>query len=82
MANPDIITIPITIRFDEADAFARFLKRCTYTNCVARSNRVRRYPDGRDETDVMWSAICLVQRRAGRGRLQSAMRGSRSCPPV
>jgi hypothetical protein len=63
MHSPDAITIPLILPFDSADAFARFLKRCTYTDCVARSNRIRKYPDGRDETDVMWSAVCLVQRQ-------------------
>jgi hypothetical protein len=62
VTSSDTITIPLTLPFDEADAFARFLKRCTYTDCVARSNRIRKYPD-RDETDVMWSAVCLVQRQ-------------------
>jgi hypothetical protein len=63
VTSSDTITIPLTLPFDEADAFARFLKRCTYTDCVARSNRIRKYPDSRDETDVVWSAVCLVQRQ-------------------
>jgi hypothetical protein len=60
MAEQDA-TIPLKMPTDEADAFARFLKRCTYTDCVARSSRVRKYADGRDETDVMWSALRMVQ---------------------
>jgi hypothetical protein len=61
MADPTAITIPLNMPRDEADAFARFLKRCTYTDCVARSNAMRKYPDGREEVDVMWSALRAVQ---------------------
>jgi hypothetical protein len=59
MADKDA-TIPLKMPTDEADAFARFLKRCTYTDCAARSNRVRKY-SGRDETDVMWAALRMVE---------------------
>jgi hypothetical protein len=61
MAKPRVITIPLDLPGEEADAFARFLKRCTYTDCIARSNRIRKYPDGREETDVIWAAVCRVQ---------------------
>jgi hypothetical protein len=61
MADPRVITIPLDLPREEADAFARFLKRCTYTDCVARSNAMRKYPDGREEVDVMWAAVCRVQ---------------------
>ena len=54
-------TIPLNMPTDEANAFARFLNRCIYTDCVARSNRIRKYADGRDEVDVMWSALRMVQ---------------------
>jgi hypothetical protein len=45
---------------DEADAFVHSLKR-TYDDCIGHSNRVRRYPDGRAELDVMWSAVKLIE---------------------
>lgn len=61
MADPTVITIPLDLLREEADAFARFLKRCTYTDCVARSNSIRKYPDGREEVDVMWASVCTVQ---------------------
>jgi hypothetical protein len=61
MADPTVITIPLNVPREEADAFARFLKRCTYTDCVARSNSMRKYPDGREEVDVMWAGVCMVQ---------------------
>ena len=47
----------------EADAFAKLLKRTTYDDCVRHSNRVRRYPDGRPELEVMWSAVQLVEQQ-------------------
>ncbi len=61
MATEDVITIPLDMPRGEADAFARFLKRCNYTDCVARSNRLRKYPDDREEVDVMWASIRMVQ---------------------
>jgi hypothetical protein len=45
----------------EADAFAQLIKRTTYSDCVQRSNRLRQYPDGRQELDVMWSAVRMVE---------------------
>jgi hypothetical protein len=30
-------------------------------DCLRRSNRNKRYPDGREEADVMWSALRLVE---------------------
>ena len=55
------VSIPIDLSRDEADAFARLLKRLNYTDCVARSNHVRKYADGREEVDVMWSAVRSVE---------------------
>jgi len=57
--NPIMITL--TMPRDEADAFAQLLKRMSYSDCVARSNRLRQYPDGRQEFDVMWSAVRMVE---------------------
>jgi hypothetical protein len=59
------VSIPLEMANEEADAFARFLKRCTYHDCVARSNHLRRYPDGREEVDVMWSALRAVEHQFG-----------------
>jgi hypothetical protein len=61
MAAQDAITIPLDLPCDEADAFARLLKRTTYDDCARRSNRLRKYPDGRAELDVMWSAVKLIE---------------------
>ena len=61
MANPETITIPIDLPRDEACAFAELLKRTSYDDCLRRSNRRKRYPDGREEADVMWSALRLVE---------------------
>ena len=63
MATPELIMIPLNLPRDEATAFAELLKRSTYDDCVRHSNRVRRYPDGRSELDVMWSAVQLVEKQ-------------------
>ena len=57
----DAATITLQMPSDEADAFARLLKRTTYEDCARHSNRVRRYPDGRPELEVMWAAVHLVE---------------------
>src|SRR5260370_16794228 len=61
MANPQGITIPIDLSRDEACAFAELLKRTSYEDCLRRSNRLKRCSDGREEADVMWSALRLVE---------------------
>ena len=61
MADQQAITIPLDLPPDEADAFAHLLKRTTYGDCARCSNRVRKYPDGRAELDVMWSAVKLIE---------------------
>jgi hypothetical protein len=61
--NPIMITL--TMPRDEAGAFAQLLKRLSYTDCVARSNRLRQYTDGRQELDVMWSAVRMVEVQFG-----------------
>jgi hypothetical protein len=61
MANPESITIPIDLSPDEATAFAELLKRTSYEDCVRRSNRLKRYSDGREEADVMWSGMRRVE---------------------
>ena len=57
----ETITIPLDLPRDEATAFAELLKRTTYEDCVRRSNRVRKYPDGRSELDVMWSPVRMIE---------------------
>jgi hypothetical protein len=61
MANLESITIPIDLPHDEATAFAELLKRTSYEDCVRRSNRLKRYSDGREEADVMWSGLRRVE---------------------
>jgi hypothetical protein len=61
MANPEVITIPLDLPRDEACAFGELLKRTSYEDCQRRSNRLKRYGDGREEADVMWSAVRLVE---------------------
>jgi len=61
MADPKSITIPLDLPHDEANAFAELLKRTSYEDCLRRSNRLKRYSDGREESDVMWSAVRLVE---------------------
>jgi hypothetical protein len=59
-SKPSTITIPIDLPRDEAAAFAELLKRMSYDDCLRRSNRNKRYPDGR-EADVMWAGLRLVE---------------------
>ena len=61
MADRQVITILLRVPTDEANAFAELLKRTTYDDCLRHSNRLRRYPDGRQEVDVMWAAVKLVE---------------------
>src|SRR5215471_3343475 len=61
MATEELITIPLHMPAYEADAFAQLIKRTTYSDCVQRSNRLRQYPDGRQELDVMWAAVRMVE---------------------
>ena len=61
MGNSDIITIPLILPFDEAAALAQFVKRVDYDTCVRFASEFVFY-SGRTEGDVMWSAVCLVQR--------------------
>jgi hypothetical protein len=60
MTDSTTITIPIRLPRDEATAFAELLKRTSYDDCMRRANRRKRYGD-REEADVMWSALRLVE---------------------
>ena len=61
MAEREVITIPLRMPTHEANAFAQLLKRMNYDDCARHSNRMRQYPDGRQEVDVMWAAVRLVE---------------------
>jgi hypothetical protein len=61
MADSSTITIPIDLPRDEACAFADLLKRTSYDDCLRRSNRSKRYSNGREEADVMWAGLRLVE---------------------
>ena len=65
MADPEAITIPLRLPSDEADAFAKLLKRFSYGDAERFSSRTYRYPDNRAEADVMWSAVRTVERQFG-----------------
>jgi hypothetical protein len=66
MANPEAITIPLDLPHDEATAFAELLKRTSYDDCLRRSNRNKRYSDGREEVDVMWAGLRRSRRSSPR----------------
>ena len=55
------LPIPLDLPRDEATAFAELLKRTSYDDCLRRANRNKRYSDGREEADVMWSGLRLVE---------------------
>ena len=65
MADPTLITIPLDLPRDEACAFTELLKRTSYDDCLRRSNRRKQYSDGREEADVMWAALRLVENQLG-----------------
>ena len=60
-SEPTTVTIPLRLPRDEASAFAELLKRTSYDDCARRSNRRKQYSDGREEADVMWSGLRLVE---------------------
>jgi hypothetical protein len=61
VADSNAITIPLDLPRDEACAFAELLKRTSYDDGLRRSNRNKRYGDGRAEADVMWAGLRLVE---------------------
>jgi hypothetical protein len=61
MADQNSLTIPIDLPRHEACAFVKFLKRSSYEDCLRRSNRLKRYSHGREDADVMWSALRMVE---------------------
>jgi hypothetical protein len=64
-SEPNTIPIPLRLPHDEADAFAKMLKRFSYGDAERFSSRTYRYPDNRTEADVMWSAVRTVERQFG-----------------
>jgi hypothetical protein len=64
MANEDAITIPLELPRDEAAALSQLVKRIDYDTC-SRFASVSTTYSGRWERDVMWSAVCMLQRQLG-----------------
>jgi len=62
MADPEAITIPLEVPRDEAAALSQFVKRVDYETCVRFASVTTTY-GGRSEGDVMWSAVCMLQRQ-------------------
>ena len=64
MAGPETTTIPLELPPDEARALAQLVKRIDYEACTRFASTTTTY-GGRSEADVMWSAICMLQRQLG-----------------
>jgi hypothetical protein len=62
MADPEAITIPLELPRDEAAALSQFVKRVDYETCTRFASVTTTY-GGRSEGDVMWSAVCMLQRQ-------------------
>jgi hypothetical protein len=62
MADQENITIPLDLPRDEAAALSQFVKRVDYDTCIRFASVTTTYA-GRSEGDVMWSAICMLQRQ-------------------
>jgi hypothetical protein len=62
MANQQVITIRLEFPSpDEATGLAQFVKRLGYDDCVRKASLFVFY-SGRTEADVMWAALCILQR--------------------
>ena len=64
MAGPESTTIPLELPPDEARALAQLVKRIDYGTCARFASITTKYGT-RSEGDVMWSAVCMVQRQLG-----------------
>ena len=64
MAVNDDSKIPLELPHNEAAAFSQFVKRVDYDTCTRFASKFVFY-DGRPEGDVMWSAVCMLQRQLG-----------------
>jgi hypothetical protein len=62
MATDDDSKIPLELPRNEAAAFSQFVKRIDYDTCARFASKFVFY-DGRTESDVMWSAVCMLQRQ-------------------
>jgi hypothetical protein len=62
MADSENTTIPLELPREEATAFAQIVKRLDYNTCAKWSSMTRTYGP-RSEHDVMWSAVCMLERQ-------------------
>ncbi len=60
--NDSSLMVPINLPRAEWTAFTQFLKRTDYATCVRLAYPNMTY-NGRAEGDVIWSAVCMVQRQ-------------------
>jgi hypothetical protein len=58
-----IICIAIELPRAEWQALAQFFKRIGYEDCARFASPTMTYDNGRAEGDVIWSAVCLLQRQ-------------------
>jgi hypothetical protein len=64
MAGSESTTIPLELPRDEARALAQLVKRIDYGTCARFASITTKY-GARSEGDVMWSAVCMLQRQLG-----------------
>jgi hypothetical protein len=57
----EVIAVILRMPEDELIALSQLVKRIDYDTCVRFTSRFDRY-HGRDEGDVAWSAVNLLQR--------------------
>jgi hypothetical protein len=63
MGTESTITIPVTLpSSDEAVALAQYVKRIGHEDVNKFASPCITY-GGRSEADVMWSAVCVLQRQ-------------------
>jgi hypothetical protein len=53
--------LPSLFPRNESCAFAALLERTAYDDCLRRADHRTRHADGREEADVMWSALRRVE---------------------
>jgi hypothetical protein len=57
----DTVVVVLNMPRAELAGLAQFVKRVDYASCTRFASRVTY--DGRAEGDVIWSAICMLQRQ-------------------
>jgi hypothetical protein len=62
MAESKNTTVPLELPRDEARALSFIVKRIDYNLCAKWSSMTRTYGT-RSEHDVMWSAVCMLERQ-------------------